>query len=265
LPDLETTVNKVLGVVSRLKAARQADLSKAQAEAASAAKSQFLADISHELRTPLHAIIMYSELILEEHRNDTDLQRDASQIRIAGRHLMTLINDLLDYSKLEAGRLVLKPEVFSVAKLVSELAGLMKTALAGRGNLLQVAVGDGVTDMNADLTRVRQCLLNLLSNACKFTEKGLITVQVVIEGEALVFSVTDTGIGMTREQCGRIFARWEQADHTTAKSYGGSGLGLAITSQLVELMGGRMGVESSPGQGSVFTIRLPVEVPEKVG
>jgi PAS domain S-box-containing protein len=241
-----------------------------QAEAATRAKSDFLASMSHELRTPLNAIILYSELLQEEAQDEghqgsiTDLQR----IRSAGKDLLALINDILDLSKIEAGKMVLSLETFGVRAMIDELIDTVGPVVQQNNNILTVNCGDDVGTMSADLMKTRQILLNLLSNAGKFTRGGVVTLEAerhLIDGHAsLVFTVTDTGIGMTPQQTEKIFDAFTQADVTTTRRYGGTGLGLAIVSRFCQLMGGRVSVESRPAEGSCFTVQLPLEVIDPV-
>jgi CheY-like chemotaxis protein/two-component sensor histidine kinase len=234
-----------------------------EAEAANSAKSRFLANMSHELRTPLNAIIGYSEILQEEVEDlgQPGLVPDLQKIRSAGKHLLTLINDVLDLSKIEAGRMELYLETFEVPGMLDEVLTTVAPLVAKNGNRLRVESGPGVGAMRADLTRLRQVLFNLLSNACKFTSGGTITVRVG-EPEAgwLAFEVADTGIGMTPAQQARLFEAFAQADASTAQKYGGTGLGLAISRQFCRMMGGELTVASEPGQGTRFSVRLPREV-----
>lgn len=235
------------------------------AESANAAKSQFLASMSHELRTPLNAILGYSEM-LQEDAADSGQEAfipDLRKIHQAGRHLLTLINDVLDLSKIEAGKMDLNPETFAVPPMVESVATTVEPLIAKNGNRLVVRIDGEVGELYADATRVRQILLNLLSNAAKFTDQGTITLSVgLIDGD-MCFAVKDTGIGMNEEQLGRLFQAFSQAEVTTAAKYGGTGLGLAISKRFCEMMGGSVSVESAPGEGTTFTVRLPVrESPE---
>jgi PAS domain S-box-containing protein len=232
-----------------------------EAEAASRAKSQFLANMSHELRTPLNAIIGYSEMLYEEgeERGLDDLLPDLTKIGSAGKHLLALINDILDLSKIEAGKMDLHMEEVDVAALIDEVASTVRP-LVGRGsNTLDIVIDEEVRPVRADLTKLRQVLLNLLSNACKFTEHGTIELRASVEDEGrwLSLRVADTGIGMTPEQLERLFEAFSQADSSTSRRYGGTGLGLAISRRFCKMMGGDVTVESVPDEGSVFTVRLP--------
>jgi len=233
---------------------------KEEAEQASAAKSLFLANMSHELRTPLNAIIGYSEMLHEECRDQSleQMAADLGKIEKSGKMLLWLINDVLDISKVEAGRMEVSPERFSAAALIEDA---VETAvpLARRGhNEIRIECPAETGEIYADPARVRQSLLNLLGNACKFTEQGVITVRASRRNEDWVeLSVQDTGIGIGVDQLGKLFQTFTQADSSTTRKYGGTGLGLALSRELCRLMGGDITVESEIGVGSQFTIRLP--------
>jgi PAS domain S-box-containing protein len=233
-----------------------------QALEASQAKSGFLANMSHELRTPLNAIIGYSEMLQDdvEDRGLSDLVPDLKKIQTAGRHLLTLINNVLDLSKIEAGKMELCLEHFDVAGLVREVTDTIEPLVQKNANTLAVSCGADLGRMHADVTKVRQSLFNLLGNACKFTKGGEIGLRVERRSEALVFRVSDTGIGMTPEQMKRLFQDFTQADGSTSRKYGGTGLGLSISRRFCQLMGGDISVESTAGKGSIFTIELPADV-----
>lgn len=232
-----------------------------QATLATLAKSRFLANMSHELRTPLNAIIGLAEMLAEDAEAQAlkEFREPLDRILRAGRHLLELINDVLDLSKIEAGRLDLHEEEIDLAALVADLAGASQPLADRNGNRLVVERPAGLGSMRADQTRLRQIILNLLSNACKFTEGGTVTLAVARDAEEgwVRFRVSDTGIGMTRDQLGRLFQEFTQADSSTTRKYGGTGLGLAISQRLAALMGGTIAVESEPGVGTSFTVRLP--------
>ncbi len=235
---------------------------KEAAETSSRTKSQFLANMSHELRTPMNAILGYSEMLQEEAQEDglDGFVSDLQKIQGAGKHLLALINDILDLSKIEAGKMDLFLEDFPIADMAAEVAATVEPLITKKNNVLHVHCPPEIGTMRADLTKVRQSLFNLLSNAAKFTEGGVITLDVRRDGGELLFAVRDTGIGMTQEQIAGLFEAFSQADASTTRKYGGTGLGLAITRRFCRLMGGDCTVQSTPGEGSVFTLRLPVVV-----
>jgi signal transduction histidine kinase len=227
-----------------------------QLELADRHKSEFLANMSHELRTPLNAIIGYSEMLQEDAADlgAEQLTDDLKKINAAGKHLLELINAVLDLSKIEAGKMELYLESFDVARLVHDIAAVIQPLAAKNANRLEVRCPDAIGTMRADLTKVRQALFNLLSNACKFTERGTVSLAVgreAVDGQDwMVFGVSDTGIGMTPEQLTRLFEVFSQADAATTRKYGGTGLGLALSRKLCRMMGGDVIVESEAGRGS---------------
>jgi signal transduction histidine kinase len=228
------------------------------AVAASRAKSQFLANMSHELRTPLNAIIGYAELLTEElgEEHDNDLRR----ITGAARHLLALISDILDLSKVEAGQMSLFLEPVVVAELLDDVVATLTPLVRQNRNSLTVTVAPDVETIRADHVKLRQILYNLLGNAAKFTTDGSIALHAWRDGQVMCFAVEDTGIGIAPEFQARLFDIFSQGDESTTRRYGGTGLGLAITRSFCELLGGSVSVESSLGRGSVFTVRLPVSV-----
>jgi GAF domain-containing protein/CheY-like chemotaxis protein len=239
-----------------------------QLEMADRHKSEFLANMSHELRTPLNAIIGYSEMLQEDatELGAEQFTEDLGRINAAGKHLLELINAVLDLSKIEAGKMELYLETFDVGGLVRDIAAVIQPLAAKNANRLELRGPDEAGTMRADQTKVRQALFNLLSNACKFTDRGTVSLVVsreTVEGrEMVVFRVSDTGIGMTSEQLGRLFEAFSQADAATTRRYGGTGLGLALSRRLCRMMGGDVSVESESRRGSTFTIRLPAVVAE---
>jgi signal transduction histidine kinase len=240
-----------------------------QLEMASQHKSQFLATMSHELRTPLNAIIGVTEMLREDTEAAKQDTEPLDRVLGAGRHLLALINDILDLSKIEAGRMELHLDSFALAPLIEDVAKTIEPMATKNGNSIVVHCPAGLGIMHADQTRFRQALLNLASNANKFTEKGTVTIAAQaqrLEGRDWIRTdVTDTGIGMTPEQMGKLFQEFSQASSATASKYGGTGLGLAISRRFCQMMGGDITVESEPGRGSTFTIRLPriVEAPKE--
>lgn len=236
----------------------------AMAEDANRAKSQFLANMSHELRTPLNAIIGYSEMLQEEATDagSPGLVPDLRKIHSSGKHLLSLINDILDLSKIEAGKIDLVLETFNLSALIEDVITMVAPLVQQKQNKLLTEYPKGVVQFYADPTRVKQILFNLLSNAGKFTQNGTIRLRVVSvkrpEGEAYVMSVSDTGIGLTPEQVARLFQPFSQADSSVSRKYGGTGLGLVICRRFCQIMGGDITVESEFGRGTTFTVELPV-------
>ena len=268
--DDDGNVTHYIGVQNDVSARKQAEeelrTAKEGAEVASRAKSQFLANMSHELRTPLNAIIGYSEMLQEqaEELEAGSLGPDLQKIHSAGKHLLTLINDILDLSKIEAGKMDLYLENFDLGRMAREVSATIEPLMARKDNRFSARVEEDLPPMHADLTKVRQSLFNLLSNAAKFTEGGTIELAVapreVNGAPGVELRVTDSGIGMTPEQMAKLFEPFTQADRSTTRKFGGTGLGLAITRRFVRMMGGDIEVESEPGRGSIFRIVLPLNV-----
>jgi signal transduction histidine kinase len=245
------------------------DKSRQLAEA-SQHKSQFLANMSHELRTPLNAIIGVSEMLREDAEALKQDTEPLDRVLGAGRHLLALINDILDLSKIEAGRMELQLETFPLAPLIADVVRTIEPLAAKNVNKVAANCPGEIRAMHADQMRLRQALLNLMSNANKFTERGNISIdarQGQEDGrDCITIAVADTGIGMTPEQKGKLFQEFSQASSGTAAKYGGTGLGLAISKRFCQMMGGDIKVESEPGRGSTFTIRLPriVDAPKEI-
>ncbi len=267
---LKTFATQSAVAIQNARLFREIEDKSRQLEVADRHKSEFLANMSHELRTPLNAIIGYSEM-LQEDAADLGAEQftdDLKKINAAGKHLLELINAVLDLSKIEAGKMELYLESFDVAALVQDIAAVIQPLAAKNANRLEVRCPDGIGTMRADLTKVRQALFNLLSNACKFTERGTVSLAVArqaVDGQdSMTFTVSDTGIGMTPEQLAKLFEAFSQADAATTRRYGGTGLGLALSRRLCRMMGGDVTVESEAGRGSTFTIRLPALVPDAV-
>ena len=236
------------------------------AEDANKAKSAFLASMSHELRTPLNAIIGYGEMVQEEaaEQGAVSLLPDLEKIHAAGRHLLGLINDVLDLSKIEAGKMELYLETFDIAAMVKDVANTAGPTLGRTGNRFELNIPPDFGSMHADLTKVRQCVLNILSNAAKFTKDGTVTLDVSEEkrdgSPQILFRVTDTGIGIGPEQRESLFQPFAQAEPGTTRNFGGTGLGLSLTRHFSRLMDGDLMMESEAGKGSSFTIRIPRQV-----
>ncbi len=247
------------------RAAVEAEQARGAAEEANRTKSAFLANMSHELRTPLNAIIGYSEMLQEEAQDlgQDNFVPDLNKIQGAGKHLLTLINDILDLSKIEAGKMELHFENVDLATIVQEVVSMITPLIEKNDNVLAVRCEGDLGSMRADLTKLRQVLFNLLSNASKFTTHGTVTLganrEQVDGADWIRFLVTDTGIGMTPEQMGRLFQAFSQADASTSQKYGGTGLGLLISRRFCQMMGGDVTVDSARGVGSTFTVRLPID------
>ena len=238
---------------------------RVKAQNASKAKSDFLANMSHELRTPLNAIIGYSEMLMEEAEDDEldTYAEDLNKINSSGEHLLTLINDILDLSKIEAGKMEMHIEEFEFEKHLSQIEATAKPLVEKNGNEFVIEKSDDIEKLTNDQTKLRQILFNMISNAAKFTKKGTVTLGITKYDEKVRFAVTDTGIGMNAEQLGKVFEEFTQAESSTSKDYGGTGLGLPISKKMTEMMGGVMEVESEEGRGTTFSITIPIVVQEE--
>jgi signal transduction histidine kinase len=256
-----TRLNADKQILNKLLTRTSVDLSAAVegAQAASRAKSAFLANMSHELRTPLGAIVGYTELLLSNiYGQLTEVQTDRlTRVKTNAHHLLGIISDILDLSKIEAGRLDIHPEATPLEPLLAEVMLAARPLAAKNNNQLVTDYPPEMGEMLVDPVRLKQILLNLLSNACKFTKNGQVTLKFSRQEEQIQFSVADTGIGMNAAQVQHIFEEFSQADGSTTKLYGGTGLGLAITKKLCQMMGGGIEVQSQEGQGSLFSVRLP--------
>lgn len=269
-PDAENPEGRILGwfgtntdITGIRDSERKLDEARQEAEAANRAKSTFIANMSHELRTPLSAIIGYAEMLsedIEDGTEPTDLARDVGKIEGNARHLLGLINDVLDLSKVESGKMEAYVETFDVAAMAEQVASTVGTLLEKKRNRFELELADDLGTMTSDVTRIRQILLNLLSNAAKFTEDGLITLAITRTPGRVEFAVTDTGIGMTEAQLAKLFQRFQQADASTTRQFGGSGLGLALTKAFATMLGGDVAVRSQEGQGSAFVVSLPASL-----
>lgn len=236
----------------------QLEAAHQSAVAADLAKTRFLATMTHELRTPLNAILGYAELIEEEFGADNDaLRRDSQRIVIAGRHLLALINEVLDFSKLDAGAAKANPEWFDVRSWAQEVIDVIRPLALQNNNRLSLDIDTGVSRIHSDPSRLRQCFFNLAGNACKFTHDGLVAISLFEREGRLHLKVSDTGIGMAPDQLAKLFQPFSQADSSTSRQYGGTGLGLSITQKIAQLLGGWVSVESRPGLGSTFELVVP--------
>jgi len=267
LLEIMSNVGAQLGrVFERKRAAEELRRARKAAEDANKAKSAFLANMSHELRTPMNAILGYSEMLMEE-AEDLDQEGfipDLRKIHGAGKHLLSLINDVLDLSKIEAGKMELYLETFEVETLLEDVVATIESLVRKNDNTLKIDRDGELGSMHADLTKVRQTLFNLISNSAKFTNAGTITLSAkrerTDEGDWICFGVADTGIGIPPDKIAKLFEEFTQADASTTRQFGGTGLGLAISRRFCRMMGGDVTVESTVGAGSTFTIRLPAEV-----
>ncbi|WP_287525647.1 ATP-binding protein [Okeania sp. SIO2C2] len=272
--DLEITIKKTLENVRQLKENKRLKQEKDEAQAANRAKSVFLANMSHELRTPLNAIIGYSEILLEDARDlgYEDFVHDLDNIHTAGRHLLTIINDILDLSKIEAGKMDVHLESFKIMALIENVVATIQPLIEQNSNTLEIICEDHQELIVADPNKMRQVILNLLSNAAKFTENGNISLKVKIISndedctvqseeltpkKMLILSVADTGIGISENQMNVLFKPFTQADNSTTRKYGGTGLGLVISRHFCKMMGGDIGVVSEVNKGSIFTVKVP--------
>jgi len=253
-------------ITKRLEMQKDIVAARAQAEEANKAKSQFLANMSHELRTPMNAIIGYSEMLSEDAEDDgrEEMLGDLNKITTAGKHLLSLINNVLDLSKIEAGKMELLLETFPVSEMIDDVANTVVSLIEKNNNRLELAVAEDVGVLHADMTKTRQILFNLISNAAKFTKQGTITLQASREMRDdlpwLRIAVSDTGIGIAADKIDDIFLEFSQAEDSTTKDYGGTGLGLTLTKRFCEMMGGTIRAESQIGVGSSFIITLPAVV-----
>ncbi|MHC5080675.1 MAG: PAS domain-containing sensor histidine kinase, partial [Planctomycetota bacterium] len=261
----------VLDITQRKQMEENTLRAKEAAEASDRAKSAFLANMSHELKTPINAIIGYSELLEEEAEDGgyEDLKPDLKKIAAAGNHLLSLVNNVLDLSRIEAGTMELDRDPFEIGEMIQDVSFAAESLAQKNGNTFSVDCPPDIGTMVSDMTRLKQCLLNLLSNAAKFTKGGTITLlarrEASGDADLLRFQVRDTGIGLKPDQLERFFQAFEQADVSTTRKFGGTGLGLAITHRLCRMLGGEIRVESEPERGATFEIRIPAASPAENG
>ncbi len=278
--DLDITIKKTLANVQQLKENKRLKEEKNEAQAANQAKSVFLANMSHELRTPLNAIIGYSEILLEDAQDlgYEEFVHDLDNIHTSGKHLLAIINDILDLSKIEAGKMEVNWESFNIMALIDNVLATIQPLIEQNGNTLEIICEDNQEPIIADPNKMRQVILNLLSNAAKFTENGKISLKVKVvnndrdfiaqnvdfnsKNKMLVLSVADTGIGISEEKIDSLFQPFTQADNSTTRKYGGTGLGLAISRHFCKMMGGDIAVLSEVNKGSIFTVKFPVRETE---
>jgi signal transduction histidine kinase len=267
---METFADQAVIAIENVRLFNEIQQKSSQLAEASQHKSRFLANMSHELRTPLNAIIGVSEMLREDAEALKQDTEPLDRVLGAGRHLLALINDILDLSKIEAGRMELTLSSFPLAPLIADVVKTIEPLAAKNSNKVTAHCDTGIEIMQADQMRLRQALLNLMSNANKFTERGAININARQRQESgrdwITISVADTGIGMTPEQMDKLFQEFSQATSSTASKYGGTGLGLVISRRFCQMMGGDITVESEPGRGSTFTVQLPriVDAPKEM-
>ena len=260
----ENSICIIRDISTRKRYEHELEQARDMALEASRAKSSFLANMSHELRTPLNAIIGYSEMLIEdaEAANQLDTINDLDKIHHSGKHLLSLISDILDLSKIEAGKVELHPEEINIVELIDDITETIAPLAKENNNTLDQSCNLKTLAITTDQTRLKQVLLNMLSNACKFTKEGHVSLNVHQKNEHdrdwVYFVISDTGIGITEDQLKKLFSEFTQADSSTTREYGGTGLGLVISQRFCQLMGGDIHVTSEYGKGSVFTVKLPL-------